>query len=268
MYKRLSLLAVLYLGVACGLAHAWSIENYKVEIKLEKDSRFVVTEEINADFGYESRHGIYRDIPTTYNDEKGHPYNVQFNVLSVQDENQRSREYVEENNGNFKRIRIGSAYRTVSGRQVYVIVYRVSGAILFLPDHDELYWNAIGSQWNVNINHVAVSLYLPESISRESLRIATYTGGRGSRTSNAKSEIVHDSLITFEGENYLPYEGFTIVVGLPKGIFIPPPIPARGAYQQPVTHRNQSYHPFEEKPPLGHLSLILPVIVFIVMLNI
>ena len=251
MFKRVLLLAVLYLCVACGLAHAWNIEDYKIEIKLEKDSNFVVTEEINADFGYESKHGIYRDIPTTYNDENGHPYNVQFHVLGVQDENQSSREYVEENNGNFKRIKIGSAYRTVSGRQIYIMTYRVTGAILFLSDHDELYWNAIGSKWDVNINHVHVSLYLPESIPRESLKVAIYTGARGSKTSNARSEVVSDNLITFEGEGYLPYEGFTIVVGLPKGILTPQAAPAAVIYQ-----------------PMGPVSLILPVIVFVIMLNI
>ncbi|HOY09868.1 MAG TPA: DUF2207 domain-containing protein, partial [Candidatus Omnitrophota bacterium] len=132
MLKRGWILAVFFLCAACGFAHAWGIEDYNIAIKLQKDSSLVVTEKISADFGPESKHGIYRDIPTGYNDENGRPYDIQFEVLSVEDENQARREYVEENDANFKRIRIGSPYRTVSGRQVYVITYRVNGAILFL----------------------------------------------------------------------------------------------------------------------------------------
>lgn len=133
----------------------------------------------------------------------------------------------------------------------------MTGAVLFLPDHDELYWNAIGTQWDVNINHVLVSLYLPEPIPKESLKIAAYTGQRGSQTSNARSEITSDTFITFEGENYLPYEGFTIVVGLPQGILTQTAAPM--TYQRPVY--------VEEKPPLGPWSLLIPIAAFFIMWN-
>ncbi|MEI7998373.1 MAG: DUF2207 domain-containing protein [Candidatus Omnitrophota bacterium] len=273
MFKRWLLLTVVFLGASLANVYAWHIEDYKVEIRLEKNSSFVVKEEISADFGYQSKHGIYRDLPTTYNDENGQPYNLQFNLLSVLDENQNPRDYVEESSGNFKRIKIGSAYSTVSGRQTYVITYRVSGAILFLADHDEIYWNAVGTQWDVGIKRVGVSLVLPQSVTKESLKVATYTGRRGSRNTNAQSEIVSDNLIKFEGGNYSSYEGFTIVVGLPKGVLTPSTAAVvQQSYQPPVMNQQpvnyESPYPLHEaEPPLGPWALLLSVLAFIIMWN-
>lgn len=264
MFRRLIILLVFYFCLGSGLIYAWDIKDYKVEIKLEKDNSFLVTEKINVDFGYESRHGIYREIPTRYNNDKGHPYNVQFTILSVQDEYLNPQEYREEDKNNFKRIIIGRGDRTISGRQTYVLTYRVKGAILFLPDHDELYWNAVGTRWDVNIKHVQVSVDLPGPVAKEDLKITTYTGGDGSRKTNARSEIVNDHLIIFQGEGYLPHEGFTIVVGIPKGIFVPPLPPAPVSYEQSAPYQGQIYFLDVKKSSNRFLSLILPIIIFII----
>ncbi|MBP7163932.1 MAG: DUF2207 domain-containing protein, partial [Candidatus Omnitrophica bacterium] len=238
MLKRGWIVTVFCLCVACGPAQAWVIEDYNIEITLQKDSTFIVREKIAVDFGYESKHGIYRDIPTVYKDENGRPYDIRFDVLSVEDENRHPWEYTEENGENFKRIKIGSPYRTLSGQQSYVVAYQVRGAVLFLDDHDELYWNAVGSRWDVNIQHVFVSVLLPEAVPKEEIRLAAYTGVGGSRLSNARSSVVHEKLITLEGDHYAPYEGFTIVAGLPKGILTPPPVtyPPDSSPAPPVTY--------------------------------
>ena len=48
-------------------------------------------------------------------------------------------------------LRIGDPDRTVSGRQEYVVTYTVDGALNAFDDHDELYWNAIGAEWQAPI---------------------------------------------------------------------------------------------------------------------
>ncbi len=265
MFQRQLILSAIFLCAMFSPAYAWEIADYRVEIRLEKDSHFLVTEKIDADFGYESKHGIYRDIPIDFKNENGHSYNVRFTDFTIQDENGRAWDYTEEDNGYVHRLRIGSAYRTVSGRQTYIISYRVTGAILFLPEQDQLFWNAVGNQWDVNIKQVRVSLFLPVPVAKESLKIATYTGRRGSRTSNARSEAVNDQLIEFAGDNYLPYEGFTVVVGVPKGILTPPAV--SDFDQSSVANEDHSYNPYDVKPPIGPWSLLIPVVSFFVMYN-
>ena len=44
-------------------------------------------------------------------------------------------------------IRIGDADVEISGRHTYTLTYRVEGALNAFPDHDELFWNAIGDEW-------------------------------------------------------------------------------------------------------------------------
>ena len=41
-------------------------------------------------------------------------------------------------------IRIGDPDVEISGRHTYTLNYRVEGALNGFPDHDELFWNAIG----------------------------------------------------------------------------------------------------------------------------
>lgn len=270
MFKRTVLSAVCLFFAACYCAQAWTIEDYKISIKLEKDSSLDVTEVIEADFGYESKHGIFRDIPIVYNDEQGRVYNIRFDVLGVSNKNQQTWPYREENLGNFKRLKIGSPNETLSGRQTYVITYRVSGGILFLGDHDELYWNAVGPQWDVPINHVQVSVQLPEPVAKESIKTTSYTGVQGSKTSNARVEVVNEEQILFEGGQYQPHEGFTVVVGVPKGILTQPPAPAYVSSPRPVdvTDRPSGQTNSYGERMLGSLVMLVPVIVFYVMWSI
>ena len=55
-------------------------------------------------------------------------------------------QYEVEDAGNDKRIKIGDPDRTITGRHTYTIDYRVEGTLNGFADHDELYWNAIGSR--------------------------------------------------------------------------------------------------------------------------
>ena len=48
-------------------------------------------------------------------------------------------------------IRSATRTPTITGRHTYEIVYRVQGAMNGFADHDELFWNAIGDQWEQSI---------------------------------------------------------------------------------------------------------------------
>jgi len=65
----------------------------------------------------------------------------------------------------------------VSGAQTYIINYCVYNAIRTFSDHDELYWNAAGDQWQVAIRSANVSLTLPEQ-SIPNLKMVCFTAPR------------------------------------------------------------------------------------------
>jgi len=98
-----------------------------------------------------------------------------------------------------------------------VITYRMGGALNGFPDHDELYWNAIGPDWSAPIQRAKVTVAAPGSIDR----IACYAGPAGSSLACEKSA-VKDGTASFAQASLDPYDGFTVVVGLPKGIVAEP----------------------------------------------
>ena len=82
-------------------------------------------------------------------------------------------------------IRIGDPDKLVSGNQTYLITYQVENTILFLQDHDELYWNVTGNHWKAPIREASVEVNLAvKNQSKKSLG-ACYTGVYGSSESDA-----------------------------------------------------------------------------------
>ena len=105
----------------------------------------------------------------------------------------------------------------MTGIQTYTITYKVERAINYFNDHDELYWNAIGTNWDVPIYNAQVDVILPEGIKESDIRKSCLAGPSG-------SVIGCDALTTANSASYfaqaqlMPHEGFTVVVGWPVGI--------------------------------------------------
>src|SRR5206468_3896365 len=51
--------------------------------------------------------------------------------------------------------------RTVSGRQTYVLDYDVRGAMNAFPDHAEVFWNAVGTEWSAAVRRATVAVEGP-----------------------------------------------------------------------------------------------------------
>ena len=131
----------------------WVIDRFVADIEIQRDGTLNITESIDVDFlTLQDRHGIFRVIPVRYQwdaDPKMlRVYDV--DVRSVRDASGRSLTYETSEGGgpNFS-IRIGDADRIVTGKQTYRINYTVRGALNPFPDHDELFWNVNGGDWDV-----------------------------------------------------------------------------------------------------------------------
>jgi hypothetical protein len=60
--------------------------------------------------------------------------------------------YSVDSNGSSISIKIGNPDQTVTGAHWYTITYLVRGSLNAFADHDELYWNVVGNQWEVPID--------------------------------------------------------------------------------------------------------------------
>jgi len=67
-----------------------------------------------------------------------------------------------------------------SAEQDCWIRYRVRRGMLFFPDHDELYWNATGTDWPVPVDAAAAEVTLPAGGRRPS-DVGCHTGALGAR---------------------------------------------------------------------------------------
>jgi uncharacterized membrane protein YgcG len=195
------------------------INAYDVSVDIQRDGSIVVAERIDYDFGFTQHHGIIRNIPARfhYDDRNDRVYPLR--VLSVVGSPGTPDEYEVNKSGSEIQIKIGDPDRTISGEHTYTITYRVEGALNGFADHDELYWNAIGTEWGVPIEAATVAVRAPVGLDR----VACFAGPLGSNRPCQGSDLQGDSA-TFTHQGLSPYEAVTVVVGFPRGT-VPPPTP-------------------------------------------
>ncbi|MDH7601804.1 MAG: DUF2207 domain-containing protein [Armatimonadota bacterium] len=205
-------------------AWAFPISDFQIRVEVCEDSSINVTETITADFRNEPHHGIYRVIPLLGKDSWGNNYRLRVYNVRVTDLSGRALNVLRRFQDGSLYLRIGDPDVYVSGLQTYVISYTVWRAIHFFSDHDELYWNAVGTEWEVPILKAWCDVVIPDDVSPAELRIACYAGYFGSTGSmKASSDKPGPSKARFWSTRpFSPGEGMTIVVGWPKGIVKPP----------------------------------------------
>ncbi|MGZ5343183.1 MAG: DUF2207 domain-containing protein [Actinomycetota bacterium] len=196
------------------------IGRYDVAIVIEDDGSLTITETIAYDFGTTPRHGIIREIPTTLRYDDTYDREYPLTVLSVTATGDASADYtIEHPGGGVTAIKVGDPDRTISGRHTYEIRYRVEGALNGFPDHVELYWNAIGDEWDVPIGVAKSTVTGPAAIQR----VACYAGYQGSTTPCDKAT-ADGTVARFTARDLPAFGGMTVVVSLPKGS-VPTPTP-------------------------------------------
>lgn len=187
------------------------IEAYDLEVTIEPDGSAVIVETIDYDFGSQARHGILRDLITVQrcNDDYDRVYPLTIGSVSSPTAPDR---YVIESWEHGDRVRVGDPDRTVTGLHTYELTYRLEGVLNAFPDHLELYWNAVGTSWDVPIENVRVLVHTQESPEQ----VACFAGPAGSRAS-CTSASTGDGVATFEQASLGPHQGLTVAVALPEG---------------------------------------------------
>lgn len=203
------------------------IDSFDVEIKINTDASIDVKELIQYDFDGLNRHGIFRDIPIKYA-ARGGNFNLRISDISVIDESNISYQYSISYPDNNIEIKIGDPNKLITGQKTYIINYKIKRAINYFSDHDELYWNVTGNEWQVPIEKSSAKVILPQKINAGQIQKACFSGKLGSTMSC--SSITHEDApeinwVSFEQIYDLELsQGLTVVVGWPKGLIAKPSV--------------------------------------------
>ncbi len=199
-------------------ARQLTIQSFDVLVEVHQDSTIDVTETLDVKF-QGSWQGIYRNIPVEYRDSLGLNYTLFVEPESVTDPNGEPLKYEVSRHGAYKQLKI-YVPDAVDATRGIVIRYKVLDALRFFSDHDELYWNITGNEWNAPIENASARIELPSGVT--GLHAEAFTGGYGSRGSDADVS-VNGNAVTVVMRRALEYhEGLTAVVGWDKGFVNPP----------------------------------------------
>jgi len=220
-------LAVLLCFVGAASVNAqqrsYSIERFDARIHVNRDASIDVTETITARF-VGSWNGLYRMVPVDYHTLQGLNWRLGVSLQSARDdagrdlrtETSRVRQYIK------YKIWIPGAQNT--GRTI-VLRYHATNGLRFFDEHDELYWNVTGDEWDVPIGAAAATIELPQST--PGIRAVAFNGVYGSRAQDATVTIGGDTVRVVMPHALGYHEGLTAVVGWNKGVVLAPTATAR-----------------------------------------
>jgi len=194
------------------------IESFNTDITINTDGTIDVTESIYYDFDTLDRHGIFRSIPFTKRNDENKRVDLKFENFTVT--NGKGEKYKFEKSIEDEQIilKIGDPDKTISGENLYVISYKVSGALGYFNEYDELYWNITGTGWEVPIRYAAAHIAMPIKAKRNEIKMLCFTGSYGSDENNCTFEDDNTTLHIQSSRILNPYEGLTAVVGFEKNL--------------------------------------------------
>lgn len=233
-------------------AQELSFTKFHADIAVNNDASIQVTETITAVFSTD-HHGIFRTIPFRYETLDGGQASIPIEVTDVKQDGQTAK-YSTTIDGSDVVIKIGDPNRTITGTHEYVITYTAQAATNFFTDHDELYWNVTGDQWDAPLSEVSATVQFTNAVTDTNgvspviSQTACYTGAFGSTAQNCTQS--HEGpTASFTSQDFL-----TIVVGWPTGFVTKPAnfdeLRSRGTVVAP--------NPIFQRP--GWLVLILNVV--------
>lgn len=212
----LSFILIYFLPNNSYAASDYEISSYDIEVKVNENNTFDITETITANF-YMRKHGIIRTIPSknTVKRLDGTKSTNRVKITNLQVNNEYSKST---SNGDLS-IKIGNQDTYVTGLQKYIIKYTYDIGEDPIEDADEFYYNLIGTEWDTSISNVSFSITMPKEFDASSLGFST---GRYGYTYSANIPYtINGNTIKGTYTDTLPARnGLTIRLTLPDNYFV------------------------------------------------
>src|ERR1700683_4626609 len=214
--SRLPLLTLLFtilLATSPLFARELHIQGFDADIVVNPDATIDVTEVIQVHF-IGKWNGIYRTIPVDYTTPQGFNYSLFLDHITATGPDGENLKVEIQQQGHYKRLKI-YVPDALDTTKVITVHYRALDALKFFPDHDELYWNVTGDEWDVPLGAATAKIELPSGVT--GLRTAVFTGSFGARAEDATIN-GETNLVRVETTRKLQFhEGLTAVIGWDKG---------------------------------------------------
>ncbi|MFO7693203.1 MAG: DUF2207 domain-containing protein [Vicinamibacterales bacterium] len=213
-----ALVCLLVWPVAAAGQRSLVIQQFDADVGVGRDGVITVTETIRPRFTG-SWNGLYRTIPIEYRTPQGFTYDLRLDIESVTDEAGAPLRYESSRERHYRKLKIWipdarDAVKTA------VVRYRVRNGLKFFDEHDELYWNITGDEWDVPIERARAVIHLPPDVT--GIRAHAFTGGYGSQESAAAVSEAGTTL-TVETTRALNFrEGVTVAIAWNPGVVARP----------------------------------------------
>ncbi len=193
------------------MSSEYTVEDFSSEITVNQDTSLTVEERISVYFSVPKR-GIFRLIPVIYNGG-GRPIRAKLKVVSITDEMGKDYHYEESRDRQSIKLKIGDPQETITGPHTYVIKYTISEVLLPYEDHDEVYWNVTGHEWDTIVKKSSARVVSPFA---PITKIACFSGPFGSKEGQCAGDFNHQEAVFTSSVSLNPGDDFTIVVALSK----------------------------------------------------
>jgi len=221
----LALLLLALSATSLGAQRSYSIERFDARIRVNRDASIDVTESITARF-VGSWNGLYRTIPVKYRTPQGLNWTLGVSLQSAQDDagrNLRTETSRQDASIKYKVWIPGAA----NADRTLALRYHATNGLRFFDEHDELYWNVTGDEWEVPIRAATAEIELP--LGTPGARAIAFNGVYGSTARDA-TVTIDGNIVRIAMPHSLGYhEGLTAVVGWDKGVVTAPTVIARTA---------------------------------------
>lgn len=188
---------------------AYIFESYDVLVVVDEDYTFHVTETLHTVF-VEERHGIYRELPNYWGEDRIKYTNIAVSGAPLKIEE--GRYYTD--------LRIGDANKTIIGPIEYEISYTISLPKDANSKIDAVYMNVIGYEHATTSMNANITIELPKKVDPTFISVVTgYYYDTGIEDKVAYEYVDRQTLNITLLEPLENYEGMTVKIDLPQGYF-------------------------------------------------
>ncbi|MBP2648400.1 MAG: conserved rane protein of unknown function [Gemmatimonadetes bacterium] len=195
-----------------------AIAKFEAHIVVNSDGTVDVTEMITARFKGEWN-GIYRTVPVDYHTPQGFNWSLRLSETSATSDDGAPLRLESSRTGHYQKFKIWVPGAKDATRTVW-LHYRATNGLRFFDDHDELYWNITGDEWDVPIESATAEITLPAGAA--GVRAIAFNGVYGGTARDAKVKIVGDTVLVRMPKALGFHEGITAVVGWDTGLVARP----------------------------------------------
>ena len=220
---------------AQGSAQRERIVSFASDVSLRKNGALEVREEFTVHSeGVYFRYGMIRDLPIDsearwdrrlvgeYKKDTG----IRVKILEVTADGAPV-SYEQGSDWAYEQLHVGTPDEPLApGDHRFVVRYEADGVTQFLPDHDQLYWNALGHYWRLPVDQAVVRVHLPPEVPAAVVSADAYAGGRGATPGRlGGTPLEHTAVpdgLEFRAANLRTAQSLSVSLSFPKAFLAPP----------------------------------------------